>query len=159
MKIYRSHNGLFLGVCRGLEESLGIPARYSRLVFIVLAIIFRAWIILGLYLLAAILMPVRSGENWRFQDNFEILSRDARQWSRKEYNEIKEMLRRASNSGTKYDFEEKTGEETSPQKPEPAAEATDETAEPSSKRSPKSKAGTSGKKSAGTAEKEDNKKV
>lgn len=94
MKVHRSHDGLFLGVCKGIEESLGIPARYIRLAFIILAILFKAWIILALYLLAAILMPVPSTEEWKIQDNFETLSRDARRWSRREYEEIREMLRR-----------------------------------------------------------------
>ncbi|MBF9015308.1 MULTISPECIES: PspC domain-containing protein [unclassified Oceanispirochaeta] len=115
MKIYRSHDGLFLGVCKGLEESLGIPARYSRLIFIILAIIFKAWIILAIYLLAAILMPIRSGEDWKIQDNFETLSRDARRWSRKEYDDIREMLRRSESSSAESDIKDPDEKETEPE--------------------------------------------
>ncbi|MDC7231824.1 MAG: PspC domain-containing protein [Spirochaetales bacterium] len=96
MKIYRSHEGLFLGVCQGMEESLGIPARYTRFLLIILAIIFKAWIILAIYLLAALLLPIPSTEEWKIQDNFETLGRDARTWSRREWEEIRVLMRRAA---------------------------------------------------------------
>jgi phage shock protein PspC (stress-responsive transcriptional regulator) len=136
MKIYRSHDGLFLGVCMGLEESLGIPARYSRLVLIILAIIFKAWIILAIYLLAAILMPIRSEDDWKIQDNFETLSRDAKRWSRREYDEIREMLRRSKSSSEKTASEEYYEEETEPE-PEKKAPKAKTTAKPSAKSSSK----------------------
>lgn len=139
MKIYRSHDGLFFGVCMGLEESLGIPAKYSRLVLIILAIIFRAWIILTLYLLAAILMPIRSENDWKIQDNFETLSRDAKRWSRREYDDIREMLRRSSSE--KAASEEYYEEEPEPEKKAPKAKTTAKPSaakpESSTKRSPK----------------------
>lgn len=146
MKIYRSHDGLFLGVCKGLEESLGIPARYSRLIFIILAIIFKAWIILAIYLLAAILMPIRSGVDWKIQDNFETLSRDARRWSRKEYNDIREMLRRSESNSAESDIKDPDEKETepeaetktppreSPKKPKTAAKSSSKTTSKSTKK-------------------------
>lgn len=148
MKINRSHDGLFLGVCMGLEESLGIPARYSRLLFIILAIIFKAWIILALYLLAAILMPIRSQDDWKIQDNFETLSKDAKRWSRREYDEIKEMLRRSSSEQTAS--EEYYEEELEP-KPEEKA--------PKAKTSAKSSSKTPRKSAEKTAVKPDKKET
>ncbi len=38
-------------------------------------------------------MPLPGESEWRIQNNFEKLSRDAGEWSRREYNEFKEMMR------------------------------------------------------------------
>ena len=92
-KICRSEQGAFLGVCRGIEESLGIRARYIRAFLILLALLFNPWIVTGIYLLAALLMPLPGESEWRIQNNFEKLSRDAGEWSRREYNDFKEMMR------------------------------------------------------------------
>jgi len=93
MKINRSHNGMILGVCKGLEESLGIQAKYFRIILILCALFFRAWFILALYLAAALLMPTPRSEGWNFQHNFENLRKDARQKAREEYREFVQTLR------------------------------------------------------------------
>ncbi|MDA3958140.1 PspC domain-containing protein [Oceanispirochaeta sp.] len=94
MEIHRSHNGLFLGVCDGLAESLGIPAKYFRLLFIITALLFRTWFVLAFYLLAALLMPVENNEEWKIQENFESLSRDAKLKAQEEYQELMETIRK-----------------------------------------------------------------
>ena len=109
MKFYRSHKGLVLGVCEGLAETSGIPAKYIRITFIAAALIFRAWIILALYLLCALLLPAAESKDWKIQDNFDSLGNDARRKAAQEYRELSEMVKKFRNPEA-----HSTSEESSP---------------------------------------------
>ncbi len=91
-RVYRSEDGVFLGVCRGLEEALGIKARYWRMILIGAALLLNPWVILGAYLLAALLMPSSPDGEWRIRENLDNLGRDARRWSSREYREFTGMM-------------------------------------------------------------------
>jgi len=103
MKIHRSHDGMILGVCKGMEESLGIPAKYFRIGLIICAVLFKAWLVLALYLAAALFMPLPGSAEWRFQDNFDSLGRDARSRGRREYRDFLRTMRKSRNSGDAAD--------------------------------------------------------
>ncbi len=90
MKIYRSRKGRIFGVCKGLEESLGFPAKYSRVILVVLAVLFNGWYILGAYLLTSLLMPLESREKpSTFRENFEVLRKDAFRFTEKELRDLR----------------------------------------------------------------------
>ena len=89
MKVYRSRHGQVFGVCKGIEESTGFPARYTRGILILAAILFRGWYVLAAYILAALFMPVKSRtDNRGFRENFEDLRSDAINMAEKEYREF-----------------------------------------------------------------------
>jgi len=98
MKVHRSQNGMIFGVCRGLEESLGIPAKYIRIGLIIAAVLFRAWFVLALYLAAALLLPVSGSDGWKFQDNFESLGKEAGERGRREYREFMQSMKSSRKS-------------------------------------------------------------
>ena len=96
MKVYRSRRGWICGVCKGVEESMGWPAKYTRILLILAAVVFRPWYVLAAYGLAALLLPVKQpgeSENRGFKENFEDLRDDVRKTASREY---REFLRFAS---------------------------------------------------------------
>ena len=54
--LYRSRNGLILGVCRGIADSFDLSAFWIRAILIVVFIFTGFWPIIGIYILAALLM-------------------------------------------------------------------------------------------------------
>ena len=62
--IYRSRNGVLLGVCRGVADYFDLSVFWIRATAIILFICTGFWPIVGIYILAAFLMkfdPARSG--------------------------------------------------------------------------------------------------
>ena len=94
MKLYRSRDGIFLGVCQGLADRTGFKAKYFRAGFIVAAIFLRWWV-LPIYLGMAIFMPVRRSDSHvsaGFRDNFEDIRDDAAEFAKKEYQDLKNSM-------------------------------------------------------------------
>lgn len=57
--IYRSRNGVIMGVCKGLSEHFGIPLFWLRALFIVMLLFGGVWPMMGLYFLAAFILKPR----------------------------------------------------------------------------------------------------
>ena len=54
--LYRSRNGLILGVCRGIADYFDFSAFWIRAIIITAFILTGFWPIIGIYVLAALLM-------------------------------------------------------------------------------------------------------
>jgi phage shock protein C len=54
--LYRSRNGVILGVCRGIADYFDFSAFWIRAIVIVVFILTGFWPIIGIYILAALLM-------------------------------------------------------------------------------------------------------
>jgi len=54
--LYRSRNGIILGVCRGVADYFDFSPFWVRGVVVILLIITGLWPVIGLYILAALLM-------------------------------------------------------------------------------------------------------
>ncbi|MFA7107551.1 MAG: PspC domain-containing protein [Sphaerochaetaceae bacterium] len=61
-KLYRSKNGMFLGVCKGIAEWKDFPVGTVRLVFLVLLFFAKGFPIVAVYLILALILPVNSGQ-------------------------------------------------------------------------------------------------
>jgi len=62
--LYRTHNGVLLGVCRGVADYFDFSVFWIRATAIILFICTGFWPIVGVYILAGLLMkfdPARSG--------------------------------------------------------------------------------------------------
>ena len=62
--LYRSHDGVLLGVCRGIADYFDFSVFWIRAIAVILFICTGFWPIVGVYILAALLMksdPSRSG--------------------------------------------------------------------------------------------------
>lgn len=54
--LYRSRNGILLGVCRGVAEYFDFSVFWIRALAVILFIFTGFWPVVGLYILAALLM-------------------------------------------------------------------------------------------------------
>jgi phage shock protein C len=61
--LYRSRNGVILGVCRGLADYFDFSAFWIRAIAVILFIFTGFWPVVGIYLLAALLMKSESAKN------------------------------------------------------------------------------------------------
>ena len=59
--LYRSRNGIILGVCRGIADYFDLSAFWIRAILIVVFILSGFWPIIGIYILAALLMKSEPG--------------------------------------------------------------------------------------------------
>ncbi len=91
MTLYRSRQGVFLGVCRGLADWTDYPVRYFRIALVISAFLFF-WFTLIAYLAAAVLMPVKRPEGYDsegFRENMDDLRDDVREFVRREYRDFR----------------------------------------------------------------------
>lgn len=74
--LYRSREGVILGVCRGLADYFKISTFWTRAIAVVLLIFSGLWPVVGLYLLAALLMkpepvvPFGGPEDMEFYNSY-----------------------------------------------------------------------------------------
>jgi phage shock protein C len=87
--LYRSRNGILLGVCKGLADYLGFSVHGVRAILIICLILSGFWPIMGLYFLAALIMkpepaipvmsePDRKGAVERLKRRYENMERRLR---------------------------------------------------------------------------------
>jgi phage shock protein C len=73
-RLYRSRDGILLGVCQGLARCRDLPVGGVRLAAILLTLASGIWVGIGIYLLAACLLelePVLQPENGREADFYD----------------------------------------------------------------------------------------
>jgi len=96
-KLYRSRDGKFLGVCKGLANWLNWPAAAVRLLVVIIALATAVIPTLLIYLLAAIILsPEPEGESWDEDDfyrNCRYAWRDFRSNVRHEYDNLRDRDR------------------------------------------------------------------
>ncbi|HOF40275.1 MAG TPA: envelope stress response membrane protein PspC [Candidatus Hydrogenedentes bacterium] len=74
--LYRSRQGLFFGVCRGVSDYLDVSVFWARVIGVLLLFFTGIWPVLGLYILAALLMkpapvvPFQSIEDAEFYNSY-----------------------------------------------------------------------------------------
>ncbi len=74
--LYRSRDGIILGVCKGIAEFLDFSEFWTRVTVLTLMIFTGLWPILGLYFLAALIMkpkpvlPLQSEEDQEFYNSY-----------------------------------------------------------------------------------------
>ena len=60
--LYRSRNGIILGVCRGIADYFDFSVFWIRAIAVVLFLLTGFWPIAGIYILAALLMKSKPAE-------------------------------------------------------------------------------------------------
>jgi len=112
-KLYRSRNGLFLGVCKGVAEYSQIPTFWVRFFTVFAVIVTAFWPVLLIYLACAIflkpspLFEPKGEEDWEF---YEEYSHD-RKWAlsrlKKRFDQLEKRTRRMESVVTEkeYDWE------------------------------------------------------
>ena len=74
--LYRSRNGLVLGVCRGIAEHFDFSVFWARAIVLILLFFSGLWPIMALYFIAALLMkpepviPIESDDQQEFYNSY-----------------------------------------------------------------------------------------
>ena len=109
--LYRSRNGVILGVCRGLADYFDFSVFWIRTVAVILFIFTGFWPVVGIYLLAALLMKSdptkytgarmkhKSGNRYRCMGN-DTLERLKRKWKH-----LEKRIRRMEDKVTSREFD------------------------------------------------------
>ncbi len=110
-RIYRSRDGIFLGVCKGLADHYNLPLFWVRLAFVAMLLLSGFWPVLIIYIAAALLMkpkPVRPIENedeQEFYDSYVRSPHGAAQRLKRKYENLERRIRRMEDRVTERDFE------------------------------------------------------
>ena len=109
--LYRSREGAFLGVCRGLAEYFDFSVTWFRIFVVLILVATGIWPILGVYLVAALIMkpePLRafqSADEREFYDSYTTSRESAAQRIKRRYQNLERRIRRLEDSVTSREFD------------------------------------------------------
>ena len=108
---YRSRNGVFFGVCRGLAEHFDLSVTGTRVLFVVIGIFTGVWPMLAGYLLAALLMkvepviPLDSDEDAEFYESYVASRPMALMRLKRSYDHLEHRIRCLEHTVTSRDYD------------------------------------------------------
>ena len=110
-RLYRSRDGMFMGVCKGIARYRGLPVLAVRIAFILLTLFTGFWPGVGLYFLAAFLLepeppaPSATPEESAFYRRFQNSRSGALQELETRMKRMDERLRRMEDRVTQPEFD------------------------------------------------------
>ena len=109
--LYRSRDGIILGVCRGVADYFDFSAFWIRAILIVVFILTGFWPVIGIYLVAALLMksePGVPGKNYSKRKPRCGFSRTGRVTSerlKRKWRHLEKRIRRMEDKVTSREFD------------------------------------------------------
>lgn len=113
--IYRSRNGIILGVCKGLAEHFDFSVFWTRVIALIFLFIVGILPAIGLYLLAALLMkpepviPVVNPAEKEFYDSYTYSRQGAVQRLKRRFENLQRRIQRMEHivTSSEYDWEDR----------------------------------------------------
>ena len=108
--LYRSRNGVILGVCRGIAEYFDFSVFWARAIALILLFVTGLWPLVGLYILAALLMkpepviPIETEAEKEFYDSYTHSRHGAAQRIKRRYENLERRIRRMEHIVTTSEF-------------------------------------------------------
>jgi len=111
--IYRSRNGLILGVCKGLAEHFDFSVFWTRVIGLIFLFVAGILPAIGLYLLAALLMkpepviPVENSAEKEFYDSYTYSRQGAVDRLKRRFENLQRRIQRMEHvvTSAEYDWE------------------------------------------------------
>lgn len=109
--IYRSRDGVILGVCRGLAEHFDFSLFWTRALAVIFLLFTGFWPAIGLYLLAALLMkpkpvvPIENEAEQEFYDSYTTSPGNAAQRLKQRFEKLERRIRRIEDAVTAKEFD------------------------------------------------------
>ena len=109
--LYRSRNGVILGVCQGLADYFDLKAFWVRLIVLVLFLASGVWPILVLYFVASLLMkpepvrPIESEAEQEFYDSYTASRNRAAGRLKRRFHNLDRRIQRMEDMVTAREFE------------------------------------------------------
>ncbi len=109
--LYRSRNGIILGVIRGISEYFDFSVFWGRTIAVILLLVSGFWPVTGLYFLAALLMKpapvlrIDSDDAHDFYDSYVHSRPRAVNRIKRRYDNIEQRIRRMEDAVTSRDYD------------------------------------------------------
>ena len=109
--LYRSRNGVILGVCRGLADYFEFSAFWIRAIAVILFIFTGFWPVDGIYILAALLMKSRpakyvaSGSNHKGNCRYRCTRNDTAERLKRKWKHLEKRIRGMEDKVTSREYD------------------------------------------------------
>lgn len=109
--LYRSRNGIILGVCRGIAEYFDFSVFWARTIVFILFLFSGFWPIMALYFIAAILMkpepviPIQTEDQQEFYDSYVYSRKGATDRLKRRYDNLDRRIQRMEHTVTAREFD------------------------------------------------------
>lgn len=109
--IYRSREGIILGVCKGIANHFDFSTFWIRAGFVILFLLSGFWPVIGIYFVAALLMkpepvrPINSEDEQEFYDSYVNAPSNAAQRLKRQFEKLDRRIRRMEDKVTGREFE------------------------------------------------------
>jgi len=109
--LYRSRNGLVLGVCRGIAEYFDFSVFWARAIVLVLLFFSGLWPIMALYFIAALLMKpepvisIESDDQKEFYNSYINSRKGAIDRLKRRYENLERRIQRMEHTVTTKEFD------------------------------------------------------
>jgi len=109
--LYRSRNGVILGVCRGIAEYFDFSVFWVRTAAVIVLFISGFWPITAIYFIGAFLMkpepaiPVQTSEEQEFYDSYVHSRRGATDRLKRRYDSLMRRIQRLEHTVTSKEFD------------------------------------------------------
>ena len=109
--LYRSRNGVILGVCRGVADYFDFSVFWIRAIAIILFICTGFWPIVGIYILAALLMKSdtakssATGSKLKYGSRYRCARKDAAERLKRKWKHLEKRIRRMEDKVTSREYD------------------------------------------------------
>ncbi len=109
--IYRSRDGVILGVCKGLADYYDLSVFWIRVVMVGVLLVSGFWPVLGIYFIAALFMkpepvqPLENEDEREFYHSYVHSPSSAAQRLKKKFQDLDRRIRRMEDTVTVRDYE------------------------------------------------------
>jgi len=109
--LYRSRNGVILGVCKGIAQYLDFSVFWIRVAAVIVFFISGFWPITAIYFIGAFLMkpapaiPVQTSEEQEFYDSYVHSRKGATDRLKRRYDSLMRRIQRLEHTVTSKEFE------------------------------------------------------
>jgi phage shock protein C len=109
--LYRSRNGIILGVCRGVAEYFDFSVFWARTIAFILFLFSGFWPIAALYFIAALLMkpepviPIQTEDQQEFYDSYVYSAKGATDRLKRRYDNLDRRIQRMEHTVTAREFD------------------------------------------------------
>lgn len=110
-RLYRSRNGVIMGVCRGLSDYFNLRVGWVRLLAVAILLITGVWPVVIIYLAAGVLMkpepmiPFENEDQRDFYDGYTANRHRTMRDLKRRFSTLDRRLRRMEDKVTSRDFE------------------------------------------------------
>ncbi len=109
--LYRSRQGVILGVCRGISDYFDFSLMWTRILAVIFLLVSGFWPAMGLYFIAALLMkpapviPIETEAEQEFYDSYTQSRNGALYRVKRRYQKLERRIQRMEDKVTSREFD------------------------------------------------------